>query len=115
MRALATGRVPAEQVGPLPGNVLAYSWIPQFELLRHADALLTHGGMNSVLEALTWGVPMVLRPRIREQAIPRTAPALEIFLREPLRSGRNLWISPARQSTACPRCDSSGSPVPQQD
>jgi UDP:flavonoid glycosyltransferase YjiC (YdhE family) len=36
-------------------------------LLRHADALLTHGGMNSVLEALTWGVPMVLRPRIREQ------------------------------------------------
>ena len=64
---LATGSVPVAALGPLPDNVLAYRGIPQQDLLRHADALLTHGGMNSVLEAAHAGVPMLVRPRSREQ------------------------------------------------
>ncbi|GAA4545642.1 glycosyltransferase [Amycolatopsis samaneae] len=64
---LATGRVPVADLGPLPGNVVAHPWIPQLEVLRHAEVLVTHGGMNSVLEAITCGVPMLVRPRIGEQ------------------------------------------------
>ncbi|WP_309235265.1 nucleotide disphospho-sugar-binding domain-containing protein [Amycolatopsis sp. SID8362] len=64
---LATGSVPVTALGPLPGNVLACPFVPQQDLLRHADALLTHGGMNSVLEAAHAGVPMLVRPRSREQ------------------------------------------------
>jgi UDP:flavonoid glycosyltransferase YjiC (YdhE family) len=67
MVVLATGGVPVEALGRLPGNVFAASSIPQAGLVRHADVLVTHGGMNSVLEAASAGVPMLLAPRSREQ------------------------------------------------
>jgi UDP:flavonoid glycosyltransferase YjiC (YdhE family) len=64
---LATGRVQVGALGPLPANVFAHQSLPQLEVLRHADVFLTHGGMNSVLEAIACGVPMLVRPRIGEQ------------------------------------------------
>jgi UDP:flavonoid glycosyltransferase YjiC (YdhE family) len=63
---LASGRTTIG-ASTLPDNVLSYPWIPQAALLRHADVLLTHGGMNSVLEAVDAGVPMLVRPRRAEQ------------------------------------------------
>lgn len=63
----ATGHTAPADLGPLPGNVIARRWVPQLRVLAHADAFLTHGGMNSVHEALVSGVPMVLSPRSREQ------------------------------------------------
>lgn len=71
---LATGRTPPAALGPLPGNVLALPGIPQQDLLGRAEVFLTHGGMNSVLEAAAAGVPMVVSPRTREQR--RTAAQL---------------------------------------
>lgn len=64
---IATGAVPVEGLGSLPDNVFAYPSVPQAELLEHADLFLTHAGMNSVLEAVSHGVPMLMRPRSREQ------------------------------------------------
>ncbi|WP_228004966.1 nucleotide disphospho-sugar-binding domain-containing protein [Amycolatopsis sp. YIM 10] len=64
---MATAHTAPEDLGPLPGNVLARRWLPQFQLLRHAAAFVTHAGMNSVQEAMVCGVPMVLAPRTREQ------------------------------------------------
>lgn len=64
---LATGRLPVSALGTLPANVQAHQWIPQREVLAHADVFLTHAGMNSVHEALLAGVPMLLAPRSREQ------------------------------------------------
>ncbi|MGW4826339.1 glycosyltransferase [Amycolatopsis japonica] len=64
---LATGRVPVAALGVLPPAVIAHQWIPQSTVLRHADAFLTHGGMNSVLEAIACGVPMLVRPQSAEQ------------------------------------------------
>ncbi|RWW33039.1 hypothetical protein GW17_00002263, partial [Ensete ventricosum] len=48
---------------------LAVSWAPQLDVLRHAavGAFVTHCGWNSVLEAMTAGVPMVCRPFFGDQ------------------------------------------------
>ncbi|MFM8253146.1 MAG: glycosyltransferase [Planctomycetota bacterium] len=46
----------------LPGQPLLVEFAPQLELLQHARLLVTHAGMNTVLEALSLGVPMVALP-----------------------------------------------------
>jgi len=43
--------------------------INQLEILKNCDIFITHGGMNSVNEALFWGVPMCLHPFQVEQEI----------------------------------------------
>ncbi|WP_162958698.1 nucleotide disphospho-sugar-binding domain-containing protein [Nocardia yunnanensis] len=64
---MATSRADPALLGRLPTNILAQQWIPQRELLDEATLFITHGGINSVHEALLAGVPMLLSPRIREQ------------------------------------------------
>ena len=64
---LNTGKIPVDSLGKLPGNIYAYSFVPQIEVLSHADVFLTHCGMNSVNEALSLGVPMVAMPFINDQ------------------------------------------------
>ncbi|MEV2225099.1 nucleotide disphospho-sugar-binding domain-containing protein [Nocardia vinacea] len=70
---MATAHVDPRELGALPANVFAHRWIPQLQLLRRADVLLTHGGMNSVHEAVLEGVPMLLTPRSREQRATASA------------------------------------------
>ena len=50
-------------------NVIIKSHINQLEVLKYCDVFITHGGMNSVNEALYWGVPMYLHPFQVEQDI----------------------------------------------
>jgi zeaxanthin glucosyltransferase len=57
----------AESLGPLPGYVIASTYVPQLELLEKASLTLTHGGLNTVLDSLSCGVPMVLVPLTYEQ------------------------------------------------
>lgn len=66
---LNTGRVPPESLGKLPPNIYAYSFVPQLEVLSHADLFITHGGMNSINEAIYFGVPMLVMPVINDQPI----------------------------------------------
>jgi MGT family glycosyltransferase len=63
----ATGATDPTLLRPLPVNVIARRTVPQLELLAHTTVFLTHGGMNSALEALAAGVPMLLAPRSGEQ------------------------------------------------
>lgn len=49
-------------LGDLPSNVRAFAKVPQLTLLRRAALFVTHGGMNSVNEALYYGVPMIVLP-----------------------------------------------------
>lgn len=51
----------------LPGKPLVVNYAPQLELLQRAKLFITHGGMNSALEALTYGVPMVAIPITNDQ------------------------------------------------
>ena len=62
---LATGGEP--DIGPAPANCIVRPTVPQVEILRRASAFVTHGGMNSVQEALSYSVPMVLAPQAADQ------------------------------------------------
>ena len=55
------------QLGTLPGNPLVVDFAPQLALLDKAALLITHAGVNTVLEAITRGVPMVALPRSVDQ------------------------------------------------
>ena len=43
--------------------------MPQLQILQEADLFITHGGMSSINEAVTFGVPMVVVPNTIEQSI----------------------------------------------
>ncbi|MDO5156270.1 MAG: glycosyltransferase [Eubacteriales bacterium] len=64
---LNTGKVEPASLGDIPDNIYAYSFVPQIEVLSHADVFLTHCGMNSINEALCFGVPMVAMPFMNDQ------------------------------------------------
>ncbi|MBC9730664.1 nucleotide disphospho-sugar-binding domain-containing protein [Streptomyces sp. TRM68367] len=64
---MATSHTDPAALGPLPGNVTARRHVPQSAVLEHADVFLSHAGMNSALEALVLGVPMVLVPSFWDQ------------------------------------------------
>lgn len=64
---LNTGNVSPDILGKIPENIYAYSFVPQIEVLSHTDVFLTHCGMNSINEALCFGVPMVAMPFINDQ------------------------------------------------
>lgn len=51
----------------LPGDPLVYDWVPQEAVLKHSDLIVCHSGVNTVLEPLAEGVPMVLMPLAFEQ------------------------------------------------
>jgi MGT family glycosyltransferase len=56
-----------QQLAPFPDNFLVRPFVPQLEILKRAGAFLSHGGMNSVQEALYFGVPLVLHPQAADQ------------------------------------------------
>ncbi len=57
---------PAELKEP-PANFIAVPHVPQLEVLARADVFVSHGGMNSTMESLTFGVPLVVVPQMSEQ------------------------------------------------
>ncbi len=54
-------------IGPMPPNVEIRPFFPQPAVLSHADVFLSHAGMNSVMESLSAGVPIVSVPQRPEQ------------------------------------------------
>jgi MGT family glycosyltransferase len=61
------GGLSAEQAATLPGNPVVVSYAPQLELLAKAALTITHAGLNTVLDSLTNGVPVVTVPITYEQ------------------------------------------------
>lgn len=54
-------------IGPLPSNVLFVPYTPQLALLERASVFITHGGANSVMEAIARGVPLLVAPLCNDQ------------------------------------------------
>ncbi|HEY9761512.1 MAG TPA: glycosyltransferase [Trichocoleus sp.] len=61
------GGIPIDALPNLPGSPLLVDYAPQTEILSRASLTITHGGMNTVLDSLSYGVPMVALPITFEQ------------------------------------------------
>jgi MGT family glycosyltransferase len=76
----AVGRMPEIQVvlskgtnieladlGPIPANVIVVDKAPQIELLKRSVLCITHAGLNTTLESLAQGLPMIAIPIAYDQ------------------------------------------------
>ena len=61
------GSAQPEDLPKLQGNPLVVSYAPQLDLLQKTTLIITHAGMNTALEALTYGVPIVAIPISNDQ------------------------------------------------
>ncbi len=64
--SLGGGLDPAK-LGKLAGGPLVVSFAPQLEILKRAALVITHAGVNTVLESLSEGVPLVAVPLGNDQ------------------------------------------------
>lgn len=64
---LALGRADAGWDGPTPANAVVVPYAPQLPLLDRAAVAVTHAGLNTALECLSRGVPMVCLPVTNDQ------------------------------------------------
>lgn len=64
-----------EMLSGLPGDPVVVRDAPQLELLKRADVVITHGGLNTALETLMEGKPMIVIPKSFDQ--PAVAARLE--------------------------------------
>jgi UDP:flavonoid glycosyltransferase YjiC (YdhE family) len=55
-------KVDVADLGPVPRNAHVVQWWPQEGVLRHAAAMLGHGGFGTTLGAVAAGVPQVIAP-----------------------------------------------------
>ncbi|GAA4547835.1 macrolide family glycosyltransferase [Amycolatopsis samaneae] len=57
------------EIPPVPGNFTVAAYFPQPVVLASATVFLSHTGMNSTMESLYYGVPLVSVPQMPEQAL----------------------------------------------
>jgi MGT family glycosyltransferase len=90
-------------------NIEVHEWLPHPAVLPHAQVMITHGGMSGVVEALSFGTPLVAVPHILDQFVIARRIA-ELGLGETLQSEefsanalRRAVDAVARERTARPR------------
>jgi UDP:flavonoid glycosyltransferase YjiC (YdhE family) len=64
--SLGGGLDPA-RLGKLASDPIVVSYVPQLEILKRAALVITHAGINTVLESLCEGVPLVAVPLANDQ------------------------------------------------
>ena len=64
--SLGGGLDPA-RLGALAGDPIMVRYAPQLEIVKQAAAVITHAGLNTVLESLAEGVPLVCLPLGNDQ------------------------------------------------
>ncbi len=55
------------ELGAIPANVEVHRWVPQLDILRQADAFITHAGAGGSQEGLATATPMVAVPQAVDQ------------------------------------------------
>jgi MGT family glycosyltransferase len=67
---LAVGAtVDLDALGTVPPNATVRRYVPQIEVLGRARVFVSHGGMNSTMESIVAGVPLVVVPQQPEQGV----------------------------------------------
>jgi MGT family glycosyltransferase len=54
-------------IGPVGPNVHVARWVPQADVMPHADVMVCHGGSGTVTAGLAAGVPMAVLPLFADQ------------------------------------------------
>ncbi len=60
---------PPDLIGNVPRNVIVKRFVSQLDILKHVDAVVTHGGHNTVVESLYYGLPLVVAPIRDDQPV----------------------------------------------
>lgn len=63
---IATGSQTASSA-PFPENCIVVPWAPQMELLSRAALTITHAGLNTTMQSLYYGVPLLAIPMTHDQ------------------------------------------------
>jgi len=67
---VTTGRnLDPDALGPVPSNVRVARYLPQADLIPECDAVVCHGGFNTVFAALAAGRPVVVVPFSADQPL----------------------------------------------
>jgi MGT family glycosyltransferase len=66
------------QFQPLPDHIKIAQYIPQTLLMPRCDAILFHGGYNTMLSALWHGLPMVITPMGAGDQLPNAQQCAEL-------------------------------------
>ena len=61
------GGLNPERLGELAGNPIVVRYAPQLDIVKRAALVITHAGLNTVLESLAEGVPLVAMPLGNDQ------------------------------------------------
>ncbi|MFD5825417.1 glycosyltransferase [Lentzea sp. NPDC060358] len=65
---VATGpQVEPSALTDVPGNVHVLPWVPQADLLAHADLVVHHGGAGTTVSSMANGVPQLVLPQGADQ------------------------------------------------
>jgi zeaxanthin glucosyltransferase len=56
-----------EELNDLPGNPIIVHYAPQWAILKHASLTICHGGVNTTLESVHHGVPLIAIPVADDQ------------------------------------------------
>ena len=56
-----------KQFKDIPKNISIFSYVPQTQLLPDVDIFITHGGINSVQEGVSAGIPLIVIPQKYDQ------------------------------------------------
>lgn len=59
--------VDQKKLGMIPPQFQIYPHVPQLEVLSRAKVFISHGGMGSTMEAISYGVPIIAIPQMFEQ------------------------------------------------
>ena len=88
---LSLGDAGGKDVPTFPGNPLVVNYAPAIELLSRAALTITHAGMNTTMQSLHYGVPMIAIPLAHDQ------PAIAARL---TRTGAGVVIPPRQLNSA---------------
>jgi MGT family glycosyltransferase len=107
--SLGGGQNPALLDG-LPGDPVVVGYAPQLDLVRQSALTISHGGLNTALESLACGVPMVVLPvtydqpgvgaRVEQAGVGRSVPVARLTLKRLRVAVRTVLRDPAYRARA---------------